>query len=260
VSGTGRPDGLVTLVGGVSELFQGDLDLGRVVVDRLRDRKLPRTVVVEDLHYGAIQVSQLLQELEPDALVLVGAKARGRPPGTIERRRVSGLDLAVDDVQTSVGDAAVGYVDIDLLLDVAWGFECLPDRTVVFEVEPAVVGPGEEMSDIAMDVIDEVIARVIEEADRTALFDLARIVAERLDDLALEPAAATDAVRGVVRELQGLDRTGHWGRTFAEKDRLRFAIGEGMTNAAMDHADWGMWWGLIEEIERLGHRSVDRPL
>jgi hydrogenase maturation protease len=260
VSGSARPAGLVALVGGVSELYQGDLDLGRVVVERLRQRDLPDTVVVEDMHYGAIQVSQLLEELRPDALVLVGAKARGRPPGTIERRRVADLDLRVNDVQTSVGDAAVGYVDLDLLLDVAWGFGCLPDRTVVLEVEPAVVGPGEGMSDVVSALVDELVARVVEEADRTPLFDLVDLVEQRVVDPAMDTSIATEAMRDLVRELRGLDRTGHWGRTFAEKDRLRFAIAEGMTSATMEHADWGLWWGVIEEIERLGHRSVDRPL
>lgn len=258
MSGPARPAGLVTLVGGVSELYQGDLDLGRIVVERLRDRDLPATVVVEDLHYGAIQVSQLLQELRPAALVLVGAKVRGRPPGTVERRRVADLDLRVNDVQTSVGDAAVGYVDLDLLLDVAWGFECLPDRTVVIEVEPAVVGPGEGLSDVVSALVDELVARVVEEADRTPLFDLLDLVEQRVADSGMDSSAATDVMRDLVGELRGLDRTGHWGRTFAEKDRLRFAIAEGVTSAMMEHADWGLWWGMIEEIERLGRRSVDR--
>lgn len=156
-----------TLVGGVGQLFQGDLDLGREVVERLAREPLPPGVVVEDLFYGAIAVSQLLEELAPDALVLVGSKRRHRPVGTIECRRLTDLDLDVGTIQTSVADSAVGYVDLDLVIDVAWGFGTLPERTVVIEVEPAALGPGEGLSSVV-------------EARMAALLDTVRDEVERL--------------------------------------------------------------------------------
>ena len=67
---------MTVLVGGVSELFQGDLDLGRLAVARLLDEDLGPGVLVEDLHYGAVAVAQRLEEVRPDTLVLVGAVRR----------------------------------------------------------------------------------------------------------------------------------------------------------------------------------------
>ncbi|MBA3798713.1 MAG: hypothetical protein H0X18_06375, partial [Geodermatophilaceae bacterium] len=82
------PAPVAVLVGGVSELFQHDLDLGRLAVERLQDEDLGQGVVVEELHYGAVAVAQRLEDLRPAALVLISAVRRGRPPGTVQRRRV----------------------------------------------------------------------------------------------------------------------------------------------------------------------------
>ena len=82
---------MTILVGGVGQLYQGDLDLGRRAVERLRQEHLAAGVLVEDLHYGAVAVAQRLRDVAPDALVVVGAEVHGRTPGTVERRRVRSL-------------------------------------------------------------------------------------------------------------------------------------------------------------------------
>lgn len=252
---TPRPPGLCVVVGGVGELFQADLDLGRVVVERLQEEELPGCVVVEDFHYGAIAVTQRLEELRPDVLVIVAATQRGRPPGTVERRRIADLDLDVATFQVAVGDAGTGYVTADLLIEVAWGFEALPARTILIDVEPAVVGPDPNLSPTALSAMEEVLAHVHREIRMAPLFDLVALIRE---SLAIHEAGstATAALCDLLAQLDILDREGRWGRTFAEKDRLQLAIAEGATGETMTHADWGMWWGLIEEIERLEHLSV----
>ena len=63
------------LVGGVGELYQGDLDLGRRAVERLGTEDLGPGVLVEELHYGAVAVAQRLEDLRPDLLILIGAVA-----------------------------------------------------------------------------------------------------------------------------------------------------------------------------------------
>jgi hydrogenase maturation protease len=134
----------VIVVGGVGQLWQGDLDLGRVAAERLEGALGPG-VVVEDLYYGAVAVAQRLEDLRPDALVLVGARSRRRPPGTVEVRRIAPGRPAAQ-AQAAVAQAVTGYVDTDLLLDVAAGLGALPADTVVVEVEPATTGPGEHLS------------------------------------------------------------------------------------------------------------------
>ena len=140
------PTSASVVVGGVGHLYQGDLDLGRVAVERLRHDDLGSGVVVEEFSYGAVAVAQRLEELSPQLLVLVGAKERGREPGTVERREVTSLPRSPEEVQGAVADAITGYIDLELVLVVASGLGALPPRVVAIEVEPAATVPSEHLS------------------------------------------------------------------------------------------------------------------
>jgi hydrogenase maturation protease len=154
---------VTVLVGGVGQLFQGDLDLARHIVAALAADPPPGDVLVEDLHYGAVAVAQRLQDLRPQALVLVGATPRGRPPGTVERRRIDGVARAPAELQRAVGEAVTGTVSIDLVVEVAFALGALPASTVAVEVEPASLEPAEELSAEARRRLPEVVALVREE-------------------------------------------------------------------------------------------------
>lgn len=247
---------MTVLVGGVSQLYQGDLDLGRLAAERLATEPLGSGVVVEDLHYGAVAVVQRLQDLEPRALVLVGAEARGRAPGTVERRRVRASTLPIEQVQQSVRDAITGYVTIDLLLEVATGLDALPARTVSIEVEPvdSVVGNG--LSPAAIAGLDEALRLVQTEIDRIPLLELADELRLLVGTGRLGPSPALDTVQELLGELTVLDEAGRWGATFALRDRLRRRIADGQTSEGMEHLDWGLWWTMIEELDRLQARDV----
>ena len=153
------------LVAGVAELFQGDLDLGRRAVARLAAEGLGEGVVVEEPSYGGVAVAQHLEDLRPDALVLVAAHARGRVPGTVERREIGPSELTPAELQLAVGDAVTGYVTIDLLIEVAQAFGALPARTVCFEVEPASVRPSEELTPEAEAGLEEALGLVRAEVE-----------------------------------------------------------------------------------------------
>jgi hydrogenase maturation protease len=134
------------VVGGVGHLYQGDLDLGRVAVERLAHDDLGAGVTVEEFSYGAVAVAQRLEELRPDVLVLVGAVGRGREPGTVERREITSLPRDPMEIHGAIADAVTGYIDLDLVVEVAHGLGALPPRTVAIEVEPARTEPSEQLS------------------------------------------------------------------------------------------------------------------
>ena len=134
------------VVGGVAHLYQGDLDLGRVAVERLAHDNLGPGVDVEEFSYGAVAVAQRLEELRPDVLVLVGAIGRGRAPGTVERREVTILPRDPLEIHGAIAEAVTGYIDLDLVVEVAHGLGTLPPRTVTIEVEPARTEPSEQLS------------------------------------------------------------------------------------------------------------------
>jgi hypothetical protein len=242
---------VTVLVGGVYELFQGDLDLGRVAVERLRAEALGPDVLVEDLHYGAVAVVQRLEELRPAAFVLVTAVRRDRTPGTVERRRLDPTPVEPVDFQAAVGDAVTGYVHIDLLVEVAAGFDALPARTVAVEVEPAHVGPGEGLTSTASAALARALEIVRAEVRWTPLLQLAEslrplVLGERLAD-----STGLAALRELLGELERLDREGRWGRAFAVRDRFRVALaGEG-SSESMDRRDRGLEWALVEELDRV---------
>jgi hydrogenase maturation protease len=242
--------GVTVLVGGVYELFQGDLDLGRLAVERLRAEALPH-VLAEDLHYGAVAVVQRLEDLRPQTLVLVTAVRRDRPPGTVARRRVQPTAVDPADFQAAVGDAVTGYVHVDLLVEVASGFQALPARTVAIEVEPAHVGPGEGLSPLAAAALEDALAMVRAEVRRAPLLQLVEELSGMVEGDRLTPSPGLDALRALLDELDGLDRHGNWGHTFALRDRMRLAIASASSSEGMDHRDWGLWWALIEELDRL---------
>ncbi len=158
----------MVLVGGVSELFQHDLDLGRLAVERLQAEDLGPGVVVEELHYGAVAVAQRLQELRPSMLLLVSAVRRGRPAGTVERRLLEPPELTVEDAQAAVGDAVTGYVHPDLVVEVAAALGVLPPRMVTIEVEPERTGPGDGLSETAARGLEEALALVRAELQRVS--------------------------------------------------------------------------------------------
>ncbi len=242
-----------TLVGGVGELFQGDLDLGRLAAERLQDAARPPDVLVEELHYGAVAVVQRLQEVSADSMILVGAVRRGRTPGTVQRRLVKPVELSPGELQAAVGDAVTGYVGMDLIIEVATGFGALPRRCVLVEVEPEHTGSGEGLTGSASAGLDRAVDLVRAEIRRTPLLDLAedlRGLTEGTDRL--EPSRALAIIRALLDELEMLESDARWGRSFALRDHLRLAIAAGQTSAGMDHRDWGLWWALIEELDRLG--------
>ena len=156
----------LVLVGGVGQLYQGDMDLGRLVVERIEQQGIGPGVLAEDLSYGAIAVCQRLEDLRPDALVLVGAAARGRPPGTISRFEVGALAHSPDHLQGAIAEAATGYVSIDLILEVATALGALPEHTVVIEVEPQSIAPSQQLSEMGRKAVEEATVLVRRELER----------------------------------------------------------------------------------------------
>lgn len=243
----------LVLIGGVGELFQGDLDLGRVAVERLQAEDLGEHVLVEDFHYGAVAVAQRIQEVKPSHLVLIAGIVRGRTPAGVTRSRVDGSAFDPADMQLAVGDAVTGYVSIDLVVEVAAGLGVLPDRTVTIEVEPVSVELCDHLSTEVTDVLDDVLALVRAEVRRAPLLEIAEQIHRRCtteaDRLGASPAVAT--ILELVDSIRVLGDEGRWGRVFVQRERLRRQLDAGETGEGMDTFDWALWWALLEELDRV---------
>ena len=245
------PARIPVLIGGVSELFQTDLDVGRLVVNQLQTEYLGPGVVIEELHYGAVAVAQRFEDLRPATLILVSAVVRDRPPGTVERRLIVPPVQTSADVQAAVGDAVTGYVHPDLIVEIATALGLLPPRTVAVEIEPEIVTTGDGLTPCVAAALDELLETVRTEARRAPLIALAGEMRPLFDGDRLEESGPTAAARELLDELVLLDREGRWGRTFALRDRLQLEIASSLSSEGMTHQDWALWWSLIEEIGRL---------
>lgn len=239
------------LVGGVSELFQGDLDFGRHVVERLQAEQLGRHVVVEEMHYGAIAVMQRIEDLRPAALILVGAARRDRPPGTVQRRRLHRPAVTAAEIQQAVGDAVTGYVAIDLVVEIAAGFDVLPRYAVAVELEPVDLGPGERTSPEAADAIVTAAALIRGEVRRVPALQIAGALAAAASERPTDGATDPGIVRRLLKALGTLAEEGRWGPTFTLADQLRHAITRGEADELTNAGEWAMCWGLLEELDRL---------
>lgn len=250
------PSSVATVVGGVGELYQGDLDVGRRVADVLATEDLGPEVVVEDMFYGAVAVVQRIEDLDPDSLILVAGVARDRQPGTIHRRRVAPPRLDAAQLQIAVGDAVTGYVALDLVVEVAAGLGALPDRVVAVEVEPIDLGPSEQLSPGVAALLPDVVERVRREVRIAPLYVLVDRLAALLADGHLEDAPAVHTLRRLVSELAEREGSDRWGHAFRHRDELRGRLGLGQVPEGMDHRDWALTWNLVEELDRLEAHDV----
>ncbi len=134
------------LVGGVGYRYLRDGALGPYMADTLAARA-GNGVEVEDLGYHPVGFTQNLQERPTyDRIVLVGAVARGREPGTVTAYRWDHVLPPAKEIQDRVGEAVTGVISLDNLLIVTEAFGGLPEDVRVVEAEPADEGWGEGFS------------------------------------------------------------------------------------------------------------------
>lgn len=229
---------MTVVVGSVGSLFQGDMDVGRHVAEQLVTDELGDDVVVEDFYYGAIAVMQLIQDLKPSALIVVGAEQVGAPPGTVRRHRVRVPPSAAWDLQDAVGAAATGHVAIPLVINVAAGFGVLPWRTTTVEVEPATLESSEQLSPAVDEAVPVAVSLIRRELGRIRLLQQADSVQEELEQGAAQGAesgadpATVRQLGLLLRELRRLDEDGHWGAAPAIAGRVRERLDQRQADAS----------------------------
>jgi hydrogenase maturation protease len=148
------------LVGGIGYRNLRDGSIGLHVIERLAVRA-GDGIEVEDVSYHPVGLSQNLQERpDYDRVVLVGAVARQREPGTVTTYRWDGLLPADDEVQARVSEAVTGVISLDNTLIVCGALGGLPSDVRVVEVEPASQDWGEELSPQIEERLPEIVEAV----------------------------------------------------------------------------------------------------
>lgn len=128
------------LVGAVGYSNLRDHSAGPLLIEELGP--LGDAVDIEDLSYSPIDVLFLLQRRPKyDRIVLVGAVARGDPPGTVRRRTVQPR-VDASELQGRIAEAVTGVISMDNLVHIVTYFGAMPEDLTVFEIEPAVEAWG----------------------------------------------------------------------------------------------------------------------
>lgn len=168
-----RPPGTV-LVAGVGNVLRGDDGFGVVVAERLAARPCPPWLQVVETGIGGIH---LVQEIMAgaDALIVVDAADRGRPPGTVMVIEPDILDVAslgLTERHDLLADMHLARPDKALMLAAALGV--LPPRVRVVGCQPVDVDTvGTGLSGPVEAAIDTAVAEVL------ALAGLLRAAAAR---------------------------------------------------------------------------------
>jgi hydrogenase maturation protease len=140
------------LVAGIGNVFLGDDGFGVAVADRLWRRELPAGVEVIDFGIRGMDLAFAMQE-GYDAVVLVDAMPRGRPPGTLSV-------IAVDE------DAPAPEVAVDAhgmdpvsVIGLVRGFGGTPPPTYVVGCEPETT-PRPDDEDVLAELSEPVRAAI----------------------------------------------------------------------------------------------------
>ncbi len=144
------------LVGGVGYRFLRDNAVGLYMTDQLSAR-VTDGIEAEDLGYHPIGFIFNLEERPAyDRIVLVGAVARGREPGTVTTYRWDHALPSPEEIQERVSEAVTGVVSLDNLLIITEALGTLPDDVRVIEIEPADETWGEGFSPLIESKLTEI--------------------------------------------------------------------------------------------------------
>ncbi len=151
------------LVVGVGNVLHGDDGFGVEVARRLNGRSLPPGVEVAETGIGGMH---LVHELMAgfDALVVVDAVDRARPPGTvmvIEAEVTDIADLGADDRHDLLADMHLATPERALMVARAAGV--LPERTIIVGCQPVEV---ETLGIGLTSVVSEAVEAAVVEVER----------------------------------------------------------------------------------------------
>ena len=151
------------LVVGVGNVLHGDDGFGVEVVKRLSERRLPSGVDVAETGIGGIH---LVHELMAgyDALVVVDAVDRDRPPGTvmvIDAEVIDVSELPVDERHDLLADMHLATPERALMVARAAGV--LPERTIIVGCQPAEV---DTLGIGLTAAVNDAVARAVAEVER----------------------------------------------------------------------------------------------
>jgi hydrogenase maturation protease len=156
------------LIAGVGYSFLHDWSVGPKVVTMLQERSWPAGVDIDDWSFSPLDGIYRLGAADPpfDRTVFFGAIERGRPVGSVVRRRWHSAELPSPEVvQECVGEAISGVINLDNLVFVCGAFKALPEDVVLIEVEPlADESWGDGFSPAVEAAIPELLAYIEREA------------------------------------------------------------------------------------------------
>jgi putative transposase len=151
-----KPDPAAVVIG-LGNPFMSDDGIGVHIVRRLSE-KAADFPNVEFFDAGSAPMKVLHVIANRDVAILVDCAYLGEPPGTMKR-------FSPDEVVSRKEQKGISVHEGDLLaiLRISRELGELPEKTVVFAIEPAEVKPGDTLSPMLSKRIEDYIALIVEE-------------------------------------------------------------------------------------------------
>lgn len=145
------------LILGVGNPLMGDDGAGIKAVELLEARDLPGDVLVKEAGTPGWGLATWLEGFT--TVILVDAVQMGLPPGTWRR-------FQPEEVQILMQDQAFSLHEPDLAcgLALAEALDALPERLIIYGIEPAQTTPGMPLSPQVLNNLPEMVDKIVEEA------------------------------------------------------------------------------------------------
>lgn len=164
------------LIAGIGNIFLGDDAFGVEVAQRLTGHAFPKSVRVIDFGIRGLDLVYALLD-DYDATILVDATPQGGDPGTIYTIEIESGDESIEE--THAVHLETHSMDPMRVLESVRALGGRPGRILLVGCEPASLGdqeegvfglsaPVEAAVDIAIGVVDRLVARIFEEHQITA--------------------------------------------------------------------------------------------
>jgi len=153
-----QPAGLLIL--GIGNPVMGDDGAGALAIERLMKERLPENVCLQEAGTPGWGLASWLEGW--NSVILVDAVEMGAQPGSWRR-------FQVDETRMLTQDRAYSLHESDLAggLALADALGMLPERLVIYGIQPARITPGEPVSDELDAPLDEIVAQIVKEANET---------------------------------------------------------------------------------------------
>lgn len=151
---------LKVFICGIGNRLKRDDGFGPYVIDKLKERKLPENITVED--FGISGFKTAIEIGNYDKVIFVDAVQSGEKPGALYRSRLNKEEFSKNP-NLAACSVSLHESDLEKILASAASIDSYPDDVIIIGCEPEDLSAGLGLSDKVNESVDKTIEMVLEE-------------------------------------------------------------------------------------------------